>query len=107
MKVVELRDQWGLEHIKLGTRPDPEPGPGEVKLRMNAASVNYRDYVMAGRGYGRLSGELPIIMLSDGAGMVSELGAGVAGVAVGDLVCPTFTQTWMSGEMNETHRGGA
>jgi NADPH:quinone reductase-like Zn-dependent oxidoreductase len=105
MKVMEMRDGWGLEHIKLGSRPERAPGPGEVRIKMEAASVNYRDVVMAQRGYGRHSGELPIIPLSDGAGRVVEVGAGVARVKPGDLVCPAFAQSWMAGPMREGHRG--
>jgi NADPH:quinone reductase-like Zn-dependent oxidoreductase len=49
-----------MEHVKLGTRPEPACGPGQVKLRMGAATVNFRDHVMTQRGYGRGSGELPL-----------------------------------------------
>jgi NADPH:quinone reductase-like Zn-dependent oxidoreductase len=107
MKVIELRDDWGLAHIKPGTRPEPAAGPGQVVVRMAAASVNYRDYVVAHRGYGRLTGELPLIPLSDGAGHVVEVGDGVTRVAKGDLVCPTFSQTWFSGALREDDRGGS
>jgi NADPH:quinone reductase-like Zn-dependent oxidoreductase len=104
MKVMELRDAWGVEHIKPGTRPERAPGPGEVLVKMEAASLNYRDLIMAKRGYGRHSGELPIIPLSDGAGTVTTTGAGVTRVKVGDLVCPTFAQTWIAGPLREEHR---
>ena len=56
MRVMELRNEWSPDDIVPGERPDPEPGPGEVLLRMRAASLNYRDFVMANRGYGRRSG---------------------------------------------------
>ena len=104
MRVMELSGGWGLEHIRLGTRPDPRPGPGEVVVRMEAASVNYRDRVVLERGYGRLSGELPLIILSDGAGRIVEVGAGVRRVAVGDLVCPIIMPGWISGPLKQEHR---
>jgi NADPH:quinone reductase-like Zn-dependent oxidoreductase len=106
MKVMEMRDEWGLEHIKPGTRPDPEPGPGEVVVKMAAASLNYRDFVMTRRGYGSHSGQLPLIPVSDGAGTVVKTGPGVTRVKEGDLVCPAFAQTWLSGAMREEHRTG-
>ena len=106
MKVMEMRDEWGLEHIKPETRPDRAAGPGEVRIKMAAASLNYRDFVMTQRGYGRHSGELPLIPISDGAGTVVETGPGVTRVKVGDLVCPAFAQTWISGTMKEEHRSG-
>lgn len=106
MKVMEMRDDWGLEHIRPGTRPDRLPGAGEVLVKMEAASVNYRDFVITQRGYGRHSGTLPLILLSDGAGTVLETGARVTRVKIGDRVCPAFNQTWMSGPLREEHRGG-
>ena len=106
MKVMEMRDEWGVDHIKPGTRPDRSPGPGEVLIKMQAASVNYRDLVMTQRGYGRHSGELPLVPLSDGAGTVAETGAGVTRVKAGDLVCPAFAQLWISGALREEYRPG-
>jgi NADPH:quinone reductase-like Zn-dependent oxidoreductase len=104
MRVMELRDGWGLEYIAAGTRPDPVPGAGEVLVRLEAASVNYRDAVVLRRGYGRLSGELPLIILSDGAGRVVELGPGVRRFAKGDLVCPIIMPGWHGGTLRQEHR---
>lgn len=106
MKVMEIRDEWSPDNICMGERPAPEPGPGEVLLKMKAASLNYRDYVMCQRGYGRWSGTLPLIPVSDGAGQVVAVGEGVSRVAVDDLVCPIFGQTWISGPMREEHWSG-
>jgi NADPH:quinone reductase-like Zn-dependent oxidoreductase len=106
MKVMEMRDAWGVEHIRSGTRPERAPGPGEVLIEMAAASVNYRDLVMTRRGYGSHSGALPLIPLSDGAGRVAAIGPGVHRVAPGDLVCPAFAQRWIGGALKEEHRGG-
>jgi NADPH:quinone reductase-like Zn-dependent oxidoreductase len=106
MRVMEMRDDWGLDHIKLGIRPDRAPGPGEVRIKMGAASVNYRDFVMTQRGYGQHSGTLPLIPLSDGAGTVVEIGAGVTRAKPGDLVCPVFAQLWIGGTLKEEHRPG-
>ncbi|HTM59871.1 MAG TPA: alcohol dehydrogenase catalytic domain-containing protein, partial [Burkholderiales bacterium] len=97
MKVFQIQDDWGFEHLTLATRPDPRPGPGQVLLRMKAASVNYRDLVVPTRGYGSHTGALPLVMLSDGAGEVVETGAGVTRVKAGDKVCPLFAQAWISG----------
>jgi NADPH:quinone reductase-like Zn-dependent oxidoreductase len=97
MKVFEIRGDWGFDHLQLGTRPDPQPGPGQVLLRMKAASLNYRDLVVPNRGYGAFTGNLPLIPLSDGVGEVIEVGQGVARVKVGDRVCPCFHQSWIGG----------
>ena len=98
MKVFQIQDDWGMEHLKLASRPDPKPGPGQVLLRMRAASLNYRDLVVPMRGYGSHTGTLPLIPVSDGVGEVVEAGAGVTRVKSGDRVCPLFAQNWISGE---------
>lgn len=104
MKVIELTG-WGLEHIVLGERAEPgSPGPGELLLEMRAASINFRDFVFARGGYGRESGALPIIVLSDGAGQVLATGAGVTRAAIGNFVCPIVMPQWLSGPMRDEHR---
>ena len=103
---MEMRDGWGIEHIVPGTRPDPgPPGLRDVVIRFEAASLNYRDLVMARHGYGRM-GNLPFIPVSDGAGRVIETGAGVTRCKAGDLVCPIFLQGWIGGPLREAYRGG-
>ncbi len=97
MKVFQIQDDWGMHHLRLATRPDPRPGPGQVLLKMKAASLNYRDLFVLERGYGAHTGTLPLIPLSDGAGEVIEAGAGVTRVKVGERVCPCFNQGWIAG----------
>src|SRR5258708_10324742 len=104
MNVIDLGGDWTVEHVVPGTRPDPKPGPGEIVVKMEAASLNYRDLVMVRHGYGRHSGELPLLVLSDGDGRVIETGTGVTRVKAGDLVCPLFAQTWFGGPLQEAHR---
>ena len=106
IRVMEIQGTWSPDNIKLAERPVPEAGPGEVLVRIGAASLNYRDYVMASGGYGRRGGKLPLVPVSDGAGRVIAVGTGVTRAAVGDLVCPTFGQTWFSGPFREAHWSG-
>jgi len=96
MKVVELKEAFGLEHLAAASRPKPEPRKGQVLLRMRAASLNFRDLLMV-RGLYNPRQTLPIIPCSDGAGEVMETGPGVTRVRVGDRVTPTFFQGWFSG----------
>jgi len=98
MKVIELRDDWSIDNLKLGERPKPAPGPGQVLLRMKAASLNYRDLFVMRRGYGAQTGKLPLIPISEGVGEVVEVGADVSRVACGDRVCPMFMPYWHGGE---------
>jgi NADPH:quinone reductase-like Zn-dependent oxidoreductase len=100
MKVFEVRDEWSIDHLKLGERPMPEPGPGQILLRMKAASLNYRDLVVPRRGYGSRTGTLPLIPVSDGVGEVVAAGTGVSRVAIGERVCPMFFPRFIGGEPN-------
>jgi NADPH:quinone reductase-like Zn-dependent oxidoreductase len=106
MKVMQIEEDWSPDNIRMAERPRPEAGPGEVLIKMEAASLNYRDVVVARRGYGRRSGQLPLVPLSDGAGRVLSTGPGVTRVAVGDLVCPIFNQRWIAGPLKEEYWTG-
>jgi len=99
MRVFQIDGAWDFDHLTLGTRPEPRPGPGQLLLRMRAASLNYRDLLVPLRGYGSHTGSLPLIPISDGVGEVVEVGAGVTRFSVGDRVCPTFSQRWIAGEL--------
>lgn len=93
MKVVEIAaGSTGFNGLVLAQRPDPEAGPNEVLVRIRAASLNFRDLAVASGKY--FSGPVATntIPLSDGAGEVEAVGAGVAGFAPGDRVVATFTQ---------------
>ncbi|HMM13767.1 MAG TPA: NAD(P)-dependent alcohol dehydrogenase [Parvibaculum sp.] len=95
MRAMVLHDN-GIESLKLETREVPKAGPGEIVVRLKAGSLNYRDLAMV-QGLGRAQPKVPLVPLSDGAGEVVEVGAGVSRVKVGDLVCPSFFQAWISG----------
>ncbi len=97
MRVFQIEDDWGLDHLQLSSRAVPEPGPGEVLVKMRMAALNARDLIVPERGYGRATGTLPLIPVSDGVGEVVAVGDKVARVQPGDRVCPTFFQNWQSG----------
>lgn len=98
MRVFQIEGEWGFDNLKLSQRPEPVCGPGQVIVAMRMASLNARDLIVPDRGYGRATGELPLIPVSDGVGEVVEVGVGVSWIAVGDRVCPTYFQNWISGE---------
>jgi NADPH:quinone reductase-like Zn-dependent oxidoreductase len=98
MRVFQVEGDWGMDNLKLSQRSEPVAGPGQVLVRMKASSLNYRDLVVPERGYGSFTGTLPLIPISDGMGVVCDVGAGVRRVAVGDRVCPTYFQNWTGGE---------
>ncbi len=109
MRVYQLENEWNCDNLKITERPDPVPGAGQVLARMRASSLNFRDLVVLNRGYGRGTGELPLIPVSDGAGDIVAVGTGVTRVKIGDRICPTFFQSWTGGEPqadNFTHALG-
>lgn len=97
MKVVEIGAGFGLEQLRVAERPEPKPGPGQLLLRMRAASLNYRDLLTVTGRYNPRQ-PLPLVPCSDGAGQVVSVGEGVSRVAVGDRVATLFAQGWISGE---------
>ncbi|MBN8980774.1 MAG: NAD(P)-dependent alcohol dehydrogenase [Rhizobiales bacterium] len=101
MKVMEVRSAWGLDHLQVAERDDPCPGDYDVVVEMRAASINFRDVVMVRGGYGSKGGRLPMIPVSDGAGVIVAVGTRVSRVKVGDLVCPNFAQTWIDGPFRD------
>ena len=66
-------------------RPVPTPGPGQVRLKVEAASVNYPDILLC-QGKYQLKLEPPFVPGMDLSGTVDALGDGVTGFAVGDAV---------------------
>ncbi|HEX6901549.1 MAG TPA: NAD(P)-dependent alcohol dehydrogenase [Thermoanaerobaculia bacterium] len=96
MRAIEIRGGFGLENLALVERPDPRPGPGQVLMRLRAASLNYRDLLTVEGKYNPKQ-PLPLIPCSDGAGEIVEIGEGVTRVRPGDRVCTLFAQKWFSG----------
>jgi NADPH:quinone reductase-like Zn-dependent oxidoreductase len=96
MRAWTLRGGFGLEHLTLEDRPDPEPERGEVVLDMKAWSLNFRDHLVIAGHYNPKQA-LPLVPLSDGVGRVAKVGAGVDRWQVGDRVMPIFAQQWWAG----------
>ena len=88
MKVFQVEDAWSMENVRLSTRPDPQPGAGQVRIKMKASALNYRDLLVPSHGYGSRMKALPLILLGDGLGVVDSVGEGVTRVTTGDRVCP-------------------
>lgn len=84
----------GIDQLKLEER-DPAPlGPTDIRIRMHATSLNYRDLTTVVTG---ASGNTGLVPNSCGAGEVVEAGAAVSRVRVGDRVTPLFFQRWLAG----------
>ncbi len=76
----------------------PQPGPGQVLVKIRAASLNHRDLYMLDRATAATS---PLIPLSDAAGEVQALGEGSTGFSVGDRVLLPFFPRWFDGPPRE------
>lgn len=97
MKQAWIRSGEGIDTIRLEDAPIPEPTEGEVLVRLTAATLNYRDLIVA-KGLIPGFGKKPeVIPLSCAAGEVVATGEGVNRFAVGDRVTPIFAPYWMTG----------
>lgn len=95
MKAIRLRQPAGLDNLKLEEMATPgDPGPGEIRVRLRASSLNYHDYLVVMGGIPTPDGRIP---MSDGAGEVLALGAGVSELTVGQKVVSTFFPNWLDG----------
>ena len=83
MKAVRFSRFGGPEVLEIVDLHDPHPGPGQVRIAVRAAGVNPSDWK---KRQGLMDEELPQTLGYEAAGVVDELGEGVAGVAVGDRV---------------------
>lgn len=89
----------GIDNLHIVDRADPEPGPGEVLLRIDHVSLNYRDLLAVNGGYGRMQKQADLVPLSDGAGEVVAVGAGVQGWKLGDKAMSVFFPKWQAGPL--------
>lgn len=97
MKAIRLHHPASLENLRLGTVEAPPPGPGEIKVRIHAAAINFRDGLVAKGFFPVADGLIP---LSDGAGEVLAVGDGVTGFSVGDAVVSVFHPRWSDGHVD-------
>lgn len=100
MKVMRIHQVGGVEGLRIEEQATPAPGPGQVLVRVKAASLNYRDLLVIKGLYSR-NLPLPLVPLSDGAGEVAAVGAGVSRFKTGDRVAAAFMQTWVAGRPTE------
>lgn len=85
MRAIRFHEHGGPEVLRLDEVPLPEPGPGEVRVKIAAAGVNFLDTYLRTGFYP--SGPLPARAGKEGSGVVDAVGPGVAEVTVGDRVC--------------------
>ena len=98
MKAYEVREAIGLDGLVLNNaRSEPQPAHGQILVRTRAAALNYRDQGVIKGVYGYT--KFPVIPLSDGAGEVVAVGAGVTQFKPGDRVASNFFVNWTGGRI--------
>jgi NADPH:quinone reductase-like Zn-dependent oxidoreductase len=101
MKAFQLRETRGIEGLALcADLARPEPGDGDVLIRVRANSLNFRDFIVA---HGEYPGGIKsnVIPLSDGAGDVVEVGQSVTRVKAGDRVTGCVFPDWVAGPLTQ------
>lgn len=96
----------GIDGLALVEEPSTKPGPGQVRVRLGAGTLNFRDLMVVRGVYGPGSGK-PLVPGSDGVGKVIETGPGVTRFAVGDRVATSFFPEWVDGQMTPASLAGA
>ncbi|MGA3134740.1 MAG: quinone oxidoreductase [Terracidiphilus sp.] len=83
MKAIQIHETGGPEVLQLAELPIPQPGPGQLLIRVEAIGVNFIEIYFRKGVY---KAALPLVPGSEAAGTVEELGPGVTGFAAGDAV---------------------
>jgi NADPH:quinone reductase-like Zn-dependent oxidoreductase len=99
MRAMRIRHPASLDTLQLGVADAAAPAAGEIKVRLRAAALNFRDLLVATGVFPVADGRIP---LSDGAGEVVEVGAGVTEFKVGDAVVSTFHPAWLDGHIERS-----
>lgn len=95
MKAYHLNGDAGAGRLVRADIGKPEPAAGEVRIRIEAVSLNYRDLLILDRaGQGGFDGRVP---LCDGAGVVDAVGSDVVRWQTGDRVAASYFCDWISG----------
>ena len=96
MKAINVGRPASLDSLALAEIDNPgAPGPGTIRVRLHANSLNYHDYAVAVGAIPTAKGRIP---MSDGAGVVEAVGEGVTEFAAGDNVVSVFFPYWQDGE---------
>lgn len=96
MKMFISPTAAGVDSLRIEQAPPPgPPGPGQIRIAMRAASINYRDTLVLSGAFG--APPQGIIPCSDGAGEIMQVAPDVTRFKVGDRVALTFNPDWIAG----------
>ncbi|MET1754574.1 NAD(P)-dependent alcohol dehydrogenase [Novosphingobium sp. RD2P27] len=97
MKQATIRSGQGIGTITIEQAHVREPGSGEALIRITAATLNYRDLIVAKGLIPGLGKQPQVVPLSCSAAVVEAVGHGVTRVSPGDRVTPIFAPFWLTG----------
>jgi NADPH:quinone reductase-like Zn-dependent oxidoreductase len=101
VRLVRLKAPGSLQNLQLVDEDHPEPGPGQLLVRIRASSLNSHDDMVVLGKIPCADGRVP---MTDGAGEVISVGENVDEFKVGDNVVSTFWPYWLAGEMTPATR---
>ncbi|MEO8315917.1 MAG: NAD(P)-dependent alcohol dehydrogenase [Pseudomonadota bacterium] len=105
MKTWRVVAGTGIEGLTLGEEAHFRPGPGQVRVRVRAVTLNFRDLLVV-RGLYPVGTTEPMVPGSDAAGEVIEVGSAVTRFKAGDRVSTSFFPNWVDGPMTRTGIAG-
>ncbi|MBY5825913.1 alcohol dehydrogenase catalytic domain-containing protein [Rhizobium leguminosarum] len=95
MKAIRIQKLGSVPSLALVEMGDPgQPGPGEIRVRIHASSLNFHDFAVVSGIIPTTEGRIP---MADGAGIIEALGEGVSEFANGDSVVSCFFPFWQDG----------
>ena len=106
MKRYVLKQAEGFESLQINELDSRSIGPSEIRIKVHAVSLNYRDLLVATGAYGA-KGFSEVVPCSDGTGEIIEIGESVSRFAVGDRVAGIFMQAWQDGNYEATYARSA
>lgn len=96
MHIYQIENNFGLNNLRASERDEKPVGPKEVRLEIEAVSLNFRDLLMV-KGLYNPRQPLPLIPCSDAGGTISEIGSEVQNWKVGDAIMPSFFANYEDG----------
>ncbi|MEM7250251.1 MAG: NAD(P)-dependent alcohol dehydrogenase [Pseudomonadota bacterium] len=99
MRAWQIQTTDGIDALAIASPAPTTLGPNDVRVRVRASSLNYRDLMTVINPAGRT--QLPLTPNSDSAGEIIEVGSAVDSLSVGDHVATLFFQRWQDGWITE------
>lgn len=106
MQAYQITGTSGFDSLKIVETPAPTPSASQVAVQIRAVSLNYRDYmnILGIRG---VTGPIPRVPCSDGAGEIISIGSDITSWQPGDRVVIPFMPSWLDGPFNQAHSAAA